>query len=269
MNLIPLALAAFAAASPIREVPLDDSRVIPIAVPHDQGTTTILFPAAIQGLRAAKVGSEFQLAYTPGQSFFSIRALHPEAADVVTVLYNRKAYVLQISASAAPNYSVTFFEPSTGSNRPVTPSRLLGLLDKAKALPVLTDSRLLRGVTVAAPNTVSRYADFTATLEQVIRFDADDTLVFRVRFRSSGPVAYQPDALAVRVADRIYTAALVDASGVINPGEPAIAWFVVTASPDGSRNHLAPDNDWQVLVTRLDTPIPLIGPPAPKSTTSK
>ena len=43
--------------------------------------------------------ADFLLSFTPGNFYFTVRALKNDAEDHLTVIYNRKAYVLQLSAS--------------------------------------------------------------------------------------------------------------------------------------------------------------------------
>jgi hypothetical protein len=50
--------------------------------------------------------------------------------------------------------------------------------------------------------------------------------------------------------ERIYTQSLADASGVMPPKSVTPAFFAITGNGQGGRNHLAPDNKWNVLVVR-------------------
>ena len=123
---------------------LDEFVIYKIPVTFQSGNTTILFPSAISGLYARSVAvqeqpnADFLLSFTPGNFYFAVRALKKDAEDHLTVIYNKKAYVLHLAASDKPFYSVRFFQ---GGNtrvaaRSVVPERLLSLLDKAKAYPL-------------------------------------------------------------------------------------------------------------------------------------
>jgi hypothetical protein len=57
-----------------------------------------------------QVNADSLVSFTPGNYYFTIRALRPEAKDHLTVIYNRKAYVPRLSASEKPFYTVTFFQ---------------------------------------------------------------------------------------------------------------------------------------------------------------
>ena len=89
----------------------------------------------------AKHAGLFQLAHTNGSYFFSVRSLVKEAATNVNVRWNNKTYVLELQESKTPLLSVIFHYAELGMSfapaSAVTPGRLLGLLDKAKAYPLL------------------------------------------------------------------------------------------------------------------------------------
>jgi hypothetical protein len=131
-------------AGEIVQKPLDEFVIYNIPVACQSGNTTVLFPSAISGLYAKSVAvqeqpkADFVLSFTPGNFYFTVRALKKDAEDHLTVIYNRKAYVLYLSASEKPFYSVTFFQGGNtrAATRPVVPERLLSLLDKAKAYPL-------------------------------------------------------------------------------------------------------------------------------------
>ena len=132
------------AANEIAQKRLDEFVIYNLPIAFKSGNTTVLFPSAISGLYAKSVAvqeqtnADFLISFTPGNYYFTIRALKPEAKDHLTVIYNRKAYVLRLSASEKPFYAVTFFQDARprGAARPVIPERLLSLLDKAKAYPL-------------------------------------------------------------------------------------------------------------------------------------
>jgi hypothetical protein len=259
---------ALAAPPVIKEYALDERVVYRIPLPHEHGVTTFLFPNGIQALGGANITTQpnqpgdFLLAYTPDQSFFNLRALRENARGVLNVVFDGKAYIIQLEASAQPLHSVTFFsstQDEPGKSQ-LTPARLLDLLDKAKAYALLRVHHpdVVAHVAYATPNRVAHYLGFTATVAEVWRFEPEDVLVYHVRLanQTAEPVRYNPRHLAVRVGDRIYYQAIADASGVIPPNATTAVYFAVCGSSTGGRNNLAVDNDWNVLVPRL-TPAPL------------
>lgn len=258
------------ARKPIVQKELDELVVYSIPVALDKGNTTFLFPSSISALFASKtapqnqpnVDPDFLISFEPGNSFFAVRALKPEAEDYLTVVYNRKSYVIRIKADPQPHYTVTFYAVQSSakgkSSSFVPPERLIALLDKAKLYPALKkhEPDASSGVEHAKPACINYYPRFRVFLEDVWRFEEEDTLVFHVRLenKTDEPVYYVPQDLAVRVQDRIYTASISDASGVIPARSLVPAYFAITGNPQGGRNHLAPDNTWTVLVSETDLP---------------
>jgi hypothetical protein len=251
-------------AGEITQKPLDEFVIYKIPVTFQSGNTTILFPSAISGLYARSVAvqdqpdADFVLSFTPGNFYFAVRALKKDAEDHLTVIYNKKAYVLHLAASDKPFYSVTFFQGGNtrAAARSVVPERLLSLLDKAKAYPLFQKDHpdALAGVLHAEPNAVNYYENFRVVIRDVWRFEEEDTLIFRVDLENTSDRAiyYKPQDLAVRLEDRIYTQSLADASGVMPPKSTTPAFFAITGNGSGGRNNLAPDNKWNVLVVRVE-----------------
>ncbi|MDD5198396.1 MAG: hypothetical protein PHC88_01210 [Terrimicrobiaceae bacterium] len=260
--LLPLALYA----GPIVQKPLDEFVIYDIPVAQKSGTTTIMFPSQISGLYAKSVATQeqenagFLISFTPGNFYFTIRALRKDAEDHLTVIFNRKAYVLHLTASENPFYNVTFFQDDRrgkDGKLAVVPERLLSLMDKAKAYPLLAANQpdALAGVLHATPGIANYYDNFTVRVRDVWRFEEEDTLIFRVELENTSDAAiyYNPQDLAVRLDERIYTQSLADASGVMPPKSVTPAFFAVTGNGQGGRNHLAPDNKWNVLVVRAES----------------
>jgi len=260
-------IAATAYAGPITQKPLDEFVIYDIPVASKSGTTTIMFPSEISGLYAKSVAIQeqenagFLISFTPGNFYFSIRALKPDAEDHLTVIFNRKAYVLHLKASDRPFYNVTFYQDQRtgkdGGRVAVVPERLLSLMDKAKAYPLFVKNHpeALAGVLHASPEIASYYDNFTVRIRDVWRFEQEDTLIFRLELENTSDRAiyYNPQDLAVRLDERIYTQSLADASGVIPPKSITPAFFAITGNGNGGRNHLAPDNKWNVLVVRAES----------------
>jgi hypothetical protein len=82
---------------------LDEFIIYDIPVASKTGTTTIMFPSEISGLFAKSVAVQdqenagFLISFTPGNFYFTIRALKKDAEDHLTVIFNRKAYVLHMT----------------------------------------------------------------------------------------------------------------------------------------------------------------------------
>ncbi len=263
---LSLLMAVTAYAAPITQKPLDEFVIYDIPVAQKTGTTTIMFPSEISGLYAKSISTQeqenagFLITFTPGNFYFTIRALKSDAEDHLTVIFNRKAYVLHLKASEKPSYNVTFYQDERqgkdGGRIAVVPERLLALMDKAKAYPLLAREapEALAGVLHAAPALTTYYEGFNVRIRDVWRFDQDDTLIFRLELENTTDraVRYNPQDLAIRIEDRIYTQSLVDASGVMPPKSLTPAFIAITGNGQGGRNNLAPDNTWNVLVVRAE-----------------
>jgi hypothetical protein len=173
--------------------------------------------------------------------------------------------------------SVTFIRATGVVSRDTTvkvgPSRLLELLDKAKAYPVLAEQHpdLVHHLDRATPNKQMLYRDFRVKILEVFRFEAEDTLIFHIELinESDKEIYYQPQALSIRVGTNVYPCSVADASGIIPPGvmvngklNPTTtrAYFAVTGTPDGGRNLLSVENDFNVIVTRQNGTVTITQP---------
>ena len=120
------------AAREIVQKPLDEFVIYNLPIAFKSGNTTVLFPSAISGLYAKSVAiqeqpnADFLISFTPGNYYFTVRALKRDAEDHLTVIYNRKAYVLRLSASEKPFYTVTFFQDASYSRHRRAPLSLKG-----------------------------------------------------------------------------------------------------------------------------------------------
>ena len=257
-------LSAQSYAGAITQKPLDEFVIYNLPVAFKSGNTTILFPSEISGLYAKSVAvqeqsnAEFLVSFTPENFYFTVRALQPNAEDHLTVLYNRRAYVLHLTASEQPLYTVTFFQKTNrkGSARPVVPEHLLSLMDKAKAYPLFVENYpdALAGVIHAVPDVTNYYDNFKVVIRNVWRFEQEDTLISHVELinTSQTTLYYKPQDLAVRLDNRIYTQSLADASGIMPPHSTTPAHFAITGDGQGGRNNFTPDNQWNVLVVRTN-----------------
>ena len=114
----------------------------------------------------------------------------------------------------------------------------------------------------AEPGNVCYYRDFQVTVEEVFRFDPEDTLIFKLRIENKSDTAiyYQPQRLAARVGQNVYYPSISDASGIVPPKAVTTAYFAVTGSPNGSRANLSVKNGFNIIVTRVERDAKLIVP---------
>jgi len=262
-------VSSYAADTAVRSFMLDEFsvRVIPVSKAR---VTTFCFPSALQAVSGAGFTPDglrpalFQLDYQPGSFFFAVRALAPGASANLNVVWNRRIYVFELVETNVPALSVLLEAPATtmpfgaSATSPATPTRLLGLLQRAKAFPYLAQHHptAVRGATLTHPNRVLDFGDFSIQVNEVFRFEAEDALVFQVQLENKTDmlVHYEPGSFAVRVGDRLFHQAISDASGLIPPKTIQPAWFVIAGALDGSRLDLSLKNDFVVLVTRQMNP---------------
>lgn len=248
-------------ASSIIQKPLDEFIVYEVPTAWKTGTTTILFPSEISALYGKSIATQeqpnanFLISFVPGNYYVTLRALEKSAEDYLTIIFNRKAYILHLVASDEPFRTLTLFNlDKNRAGRTANPSQLLSILDKAKAYSLFKAQHpdALEGVLHTSPNIENPYQGFTVKIKNVWRFEVQDTLVFGLEFinPSNTTIRYKPQDLAVKLGERIYTQSIVDASGFMPPHTTTPAFFAVTGDGSGGRNHLSPDNNWSVLVIR-------------------
>ena len=270
------AIVAFAdPPESIQRVTLDERVVVtvPVATNH---VTTISFPGPIAAIDAVgvtadgKTPGQFQLAHTKGSSFVSVRALVRKAATNLNIRWNKRTYVFELIESDAPVLALNLEDQTATAEAvqpgpQVTPTRLLALLDKAKAFPLLKKQQpdAVAGAEARAfgdKPQVTDFNDYEIRIEEVFRFNTEDTLVFHVTLKnkSGQEIRYLPESFCVRVGNRLYYQSISDAPGVLPAESASMVYFAVTGTPDGGRNELSLKNDFTVLVTRTSPPPPII-----------
>jgi hypothetical protein len=257
----------FNTAPAVKQFPLDERVVYEVPISTD-APTTLLFPSAPTALESAGISANpaqpapVLLSHVPGRYYFSVRAMRPDARATLNVVHKNRAYIIRFKALPAPFGTVTFYEDNLAGRSPAltqraTPEALLALLDRAKSYRLLREQHpeIVQPIEHRVPsrNNVTHYRDFTATVEEVFRFEPEDTLVFRIRLQntSAAEIAYRPRSLAARVGQRVYPASIADASGLIPPRSESIAYFAITSTPSGARAHLSVKNNFTILVPRI------------------
>jgi hypothetical protein len=255
----------------IQRVALDERVVVTVPVATNR-VTTISFPGPIMAIDAVgvttdgKTPGQFQLAHTKGSSFLSVRALARKAATNLNLRWNKRTYVFELVESDTPVLALNLEDRAAGEivqpAPQVTPARLLALLDKAKAFPLLKQQQP-EAVAGAEARTfgdqpqISDFNDYEIRVEEIFRFNPEDTLVFHVTLhnKSDQDIRYLPESFCVRVGNRLYYQSVSDAPGLLPAHSAGTVHFAITGTPDGGRNELSLKNDFTVLVTRL-APLP-------------
>ena len=243
---------------------LDEGNVYVIPVSGFR-VTTISFPGPISAMDAAQATTDpqkpaaFLIAHTKGSAFFSVRAEIRKATTNVNVRWNHRTYVLELVESDAPLLAVTFgLAPDATATEPVapvTPTRLLALLDQAKAYRLLKQYHPETVAQVEYRNLATEphildCTNYAVSLTEVFRFNPEDTLVFRVGVtnKTNGELHYAPGGFALRAGERTYPQSISDAGGVVPPHTEAPTYFAITGTPNGGRNDLSLKNDFMVLL---------------------
>jgi hypothetical protein len=274
ISLLLLTATVALAGSPeaIQRVTLDETVVVTVPVASNR-VTTISFPGPITAIDAVgvtadgKTPGQFQLAHTKGSTFLSVRALARKAATNLNIRWNKHTYVFELVESDTPVLALNLDDRSESEAilpAPlVNPAQLLALLDKAKAFPLLKKQHPDAVANVQArtfSNTpqVTDFDDYEIRIEEVFRFNPQDTLVFHITLRnkSDKEIRYLPESFCVRVGNRLYYQSISDAPGVLPPKSASTVYFAITGTPDGGRNELSLKNEFAVLVTRPNPPPP-------------
>lgn len=269
-------LTLAADSQPIQQAWLDDHVAVSVPVATNR-VTTISFPSPIEAIEGAgmtldgKTPGQFQLAHTRGSAFLSVRALSPNSSANLNIRWDDHTYVFELVESNAPVLSLNMEalptpEDSGIAHVPdVSPLKLLSLLDKAKAFPLLKEQQPesvadVGFTTYDGKPLISDFNDYQIQIEEAFRFNAEDTLAFLVAItnKTDLPLIYQPDSFTLRVGDRLYPQSISDADGTVPARNTRTAYFLVTGTPDGGRNNISLKNNFTVLINRISSVAPPI-----------
>ena len=277
---VSIAAAVFAAAAAVSaEEPVNEKKILnmnqfkeytlaqgeiyKVFVKKDDGATTVTFPSAISKIAGVNVSTDgstdFQISAQPGGYYFNLVALREGATGTLTVVFNRKTYILYLVQDNEKAFAAVNFTggsgggASAGGGNAVTPARLLSLIDMAKAYDVLSKRypTELRDSTRFAKKATFQFEKFQMDLLEVIRFNHEDTLVFKLQLRNdtNEEILYDKFSFSVQAGNRTYYMSAADATGVMPPKSSTYAFFTITGTPEGRRNNLAADNEFRIGVT--------------------
>ena len=278
---VSIAAAVFAAAAAVSaEEPMNEKKILnmnqfkeytlaqgeiyKVFVKKDDGATAVTFPSAISKIAGVNVSTDgstdFQISAQPGGYYFNLVALREGATGTLTVVFNRKTYILYLVQDNEKAFAAVNFTGGSGSGGAsawgggaVTPARLLSLIDMAKAYDVLSKRypTELRDSTRFAKKATFQFEKFQMDLLEVIRFNHEDTLVFKLLLRNDTDeeILYDKFSFSVQTGNRTYYMSAADATGVMPPKSSTYAFFTITGTPEGRRNNLAADNEFRIGVT--------------------
>jgi hypothetical protein len=222
---------------------LEDSKPYEVAI--GAVPTTILMPAAIEAFEGNNItttpntAAAVFLQHEAGTRFFSVKSLLPGTADL-NVIIGDSAYSFRFYYSENPTRTLTI-EPAKAVKTDflvhtvrITARRLYDILQDAKTYFAIKEQHpeWERTIEVAAPGKILEYPGYRLVIDQVFRFDRDDTLVFRVVFinDTEAPLHYKPNEIGLRVGQNLYWPSFAQVPRTIPPRGPArLTWDV---SPD-------------------------------------
>lgn len=259
MIMVQALLVAGVPAAEIRSFPLDDRSVYTVRLSTGEPTTCV-FPGALKALVGANVSTKAEenpgvlLSHEPGTEYFSLRALQEKATGALNIMYRGKVYALAFITQAEPDRAVVFLDqPVAGGTGPQPATETLrALLERAKqhGRKVTPVPGMTPALASTEPGNPTHYRAFTATVESITRFEAEDALVFRVRLdnKLDVPVPYDSQGLAVRLGREFFPAALAEASGAIPPKGTSVVYLVIAGAPGGGRANLTAKELFSVVV---------------------
>jgi hypothetical protein len=237
------------------------------------GVTSLEFPYKIEAIDgygfSQAPGSEdtFQISYTKGSNYFSVRALKPGVTGNLTVVLDQKVYSLFFEESNDPSF-VNIFTAATsnGSAAPgerkavqegkvAPPAQLGALLEKVKGYALLkaTSPEMLDGLQVAEPGKTIKVSDHVElTIRRVLKDDSLGAVAFEVGIdnRSGSDFAYDPQGLQVRAKDQVYSAVMEDASGIVKAGTTTSIFFLVNDPRLLQSSGWPASNDFDLVLQR-------------------
>jgi len=282
LSVVFLSLASSLAAAPseeeiakknqYKEFKLAQGSLYKIFVKKDDGVTTFTFPSALGKVAGANISldgtKDFLLQGKPGSYYFNVVALKEGASGTLTVVYNRNTYIIYLEHKKDEAYAVVNFVSGGGSagakrvsslggiaksGASVSAARLLSLMDIAKAYDIIGQKypNDLKDSSRTKFNSIFRYGKFNIILHEVVRFEKEDTLVFKIMLENptSEEIEYDKFSFTAQVKEKTFFMSSADASGVMPPKSATWAFFTVTGTPNGKRNNLLPDNEFMIGVT--------------------
>lgn len=246
-------------ASEIRTFPLDERSLYTIHLSKEEPTTCV-FPAPLKAIVGANVSTKPEdnpgilLSHEPGTEYFSLRLLKDGAGGALNIVFRGKVYALALVTALAPDRAVAFLDQPLAGGKEHKPlmSELQGLVERAKQLDRAepASAGMASALEHARPGTTTHYRAFTATVESIVRFEAEDTLVFRIRLETTRdvPVHYDPQAIAIRLGREIFPAAFAEASGAIPANGSSVVYLAISGAPGGGRANLPVRETFSVIV---------------------
>jgi hypothetical protein len=233
------------------------------------GVTSLEFPYKIEAIdgygfsQTPGAGDAFQISYTKGTNYFSVRALKPGATGNLTVVLDQKVYAIYFEESSDPSFvnifstanndgSAAIDERAAPQNDKIaTPVQLAGLLDKIKNYVLLKSAspQTLEGLRVVEPGKKGKIeAQVETRIVRILQDEALDAVAFEVEINNRSPkdFLYDPQGLQIKIKEHAYGAAMEDAAGIVQAGTSASIFLLVNNAALAEEKDSAGGNDFDL-----------------------
>jgi hypothetical protein len=241
------------------------------------GVTSLEFPYKIEAIdgygfsQTPGTGDVFQISYTKGANYFSVRALKPGVTGNLTVVLDQKVYAIYFEEGSNPSFVNIFSAANEGGSAAVgqrdvpqndkiaTPVQLAGLLDKAKNYALLksTSPQMLEGMRVGEPGKKEKIEGRVETrIVRVLQDDSLGAIAFEVEINNRSPkdFLYDPQGLQIKIKDQTYGAAMEDAPGIVQAATSTSIFLLVNDASLAEQKDLAADNDFDLVIKQETEP---------------
>ena len=279
-----LCFPAWAQTDKIVEHELSESKVFEVHTGKGV-TTTLLFPAQIAVVGGSLVTDPQKeqglMSFTPGPSHFTISGLRDKGSTNVNVFCQGKAYSIILSVSDSPVYKAHFVSEGEGTasktakkkahevaalngehlenlgeHRNFSPNRILGFMDKCKALPVLAVQKDNPVKDILFTPKEKKYVveGYTVEMQEMYRDNALDAICVKLVFESTNGEQhiYDPEGFGLSAGTKYFQQITASADGVIPPSGKKIAYFCIAGDGKGGRNELSLHTNFELHMTPLE-----------------
>jgi hypothetical protein len=235
------------------------------------GVTSLEFPYKIEAIdgygfsQTPGAGDAFQISYTKGANYFSVRALKPGVTGNLTVVLDQKVYAIYFKESSDPSFVNIFSAANEGPSAAVgqqgvqqndrisTPVQLTGLLDKIKNYALLksTSPQTLDGMRVVEFGKKGKIEDQVETrIVRVLQAESLGAIAFEVEINNRSPkdFLYDPQGLQIKIKDKTYNAAMEDAAGIVQTGTSTSIFLLVNDASLAEQQELAAAYDFDLVI---------------------
>jgi len=235
------------------------------------GVTSLEFPYKIEAIdgygfsATPGAGDGFQLLYTKGTNYFSVRALKPGATGNLTVVLDQKVYSILFKESGDPIFVNIFGLPTENApaqtvgqevsekRRPPPPAQIARLLETVKNYATLRATRpeQLDGLHVAEPGKqFSLRPGIQSTIRRILEDSALGAVAIELEIdnRTNNDFTYDPQSIEMKGKDQTYDAVLEEAAGMVKAASSETVYLVVNDSCAPEQDGLIADGELGVVL---------------------